>query len=43
VWDAAAKRAAEGRYLENGKVSEKLWRKGLKPETRFRPENESDA
>ncbi|MCC7486152.1 MAG: UbiD family decarboxylase [Burkholderiales bacterium] len=36
-WDAAAKRAAEGRYLENGKASEKLRRKGLKPETRYRP------
>src|SRR5262245_12799111 len=38
VWDDAAKRAAEGRYLENGKASEKLKRKGLKPETRFRPD-----
>jgi 4-hydroxy-3-polyprenylbenzoate decarboxylase len=36
-WDDAAKRAAQGRYLENGKISEKLRRKGLKPETRFRP------
>jgi 4-hydroxy-3-polyprenylbenzoate decarboxylase len=33
----AAKRAAEGRYLENGRISAKLRRKGLKPETRFRP------
>ena len=39
-WDAAAKRAVEGRYLENGRVSEKLRRKGLKPETRFRPDQE---
>ncbi len=37
-WDEAAKRAAEGRYLENGRLSEKLRRKGLKPETRFRPD-----
>ena len=39
-WDAAAKRAVEGRYLENGRVSEKLRRKGLKPETQFRPDQE---
>jgi 4-hydroxy-3-polyprenylbenzoate decarboxylase len=37
-WDDAAKRAAQGRYLENGRISEKLRRKGLKPETRFRPD-----
>ena len=37
-WDQAAKRAVEGRYLENGRISEKLRRKGLKPETRFRPD-----
>jgi 4-hydroxy-3-polyprenylbenzoate decarboxylase len=36
-WDEAAKRAVEGGYLDNGKISEKLKRKGLKPETRFRP------
>ena len=36
-WDAAAQRAVEGRYLENGRISEKLRRKGLKPETKFRP------
>lgn len=39
-WDEAAKRAAEGRYLENGEISAKLRRKGLKPETRFRPDEE---
>ena len=39
-WDEAARRAAEGRYLENGRVSEKLKRKGLKPESRFRPDKE---
>ena len=37
-WDEAGRRAAEGRYLENGAVSEKLQRAGLKPETRYRPE-----
>jgi UbiD family decarboxylase len=37
-WDEAAKRAVAGRYLDNGKVSVKLKRKGLKPETRFRPD-----
>jgi 4-hydroxy-3-polyprenylbenzoate decarboxylase len=36
-WEEAAKCAAEGRYLENGEISEKLRRKGLKPETKFRP------
>jgi 4-hydroxy-3-polyprenylbenzoate decarboxylase len=37
-WDEGAKRAAEGRYLENGRVSEKLRLTGLKPETRYRPD-----
>jgi len=37
-WDEAAQRAVAGRYLENGRISEKLRRKGLKPETRFRPD-----
>ncbi|MCI3952021.1 MAG: ubiD 2 [Burkholderiales bacterium] len=37
-WDEAAKRAAQGRYLENGEISAKLKRKGLKPETKFRPD-----
>jgi 4-hydroxy-3-polyprenylbenzoate decarboxylase len=37
-WEEAAKRAAQGRYLENGAISEKLRRKGLKPETKFRPD-----
>ena len=36
-WDAAAKRAATGQYLENGRISEKLRKKGIKPETKFRP------
>jgi UbiD family decarboxylase len=39
-WEAAAKRAVAGDYLENGRVSEKLQRKGLKPETKFRPEGQ---
>jgi len=37
-WDEAAKRAVEGRYIENGRVSEKQRKKGVKPETKFRPE-----
>ena len=40
-WDAAAKRAAEGGYLENGRVSEKQQRGGFKPETKFRPDEHS--
>ncbi|HVY58576.1 MAG TPA: UbiD family decarboxylase [Xanthobacteraceae bacterium] len=36
-WDAAAERAARGLYLENGRISEGQRRKGLKPETKFRP------
>ncbi len=42
-WEEAAKRAATGRYLENGRVSGKLRRKGLKPETKFRPDGEPNA
>jgi 4-hydroxy-3-polyprenylbenzoate decarboxylase len=43
-WDEAARRAASGRYLENGRLSERQQRTGLKPETRFRPdEKEGDA
>lgn len=37
-WDEAAKRAVEGNYLENGRISGKQQQKGLKPETKFRPE-----
>jgi UbiD family decarboxylase len=37
-WDDAAKRAVEGRYLENGKISAGQRQKGLKPETKFRPD-----
>jgi len=37
-WDAAAKRAVEGRWLDNGRISFQHRRKGLKPETKFRPD-----
>ncbi len=37
-WEQAAKRAVAGQYMENGRISENLRRKGLKPETRLRPE-----
>ena len=37
-WDEAALRAATGRWLENGRISEAQRRRGLKPETKFRPE-----
>jgi len=37
-WDEAAKRAVDGRYLENGRISEGQRRKGIKPETKFRPD-----
>ena len=38
AWDAAAERAVAGRYLENGRISAGQKRRGLKPETKFRPE-----
>ena len=38
-WDEAAKRAVEGRYLENGRISDARRRRGIKPETKFRPES----
>ena len=37
-WDQAAERAATGRYLENGRISAQQRRKGVKPETKFRPD-----
>ncbi len=37
-WDQAAERAASGRYLENGRISEQRRQKGLVPETKFRPD-----
>jgi 4-hydroxy-3-polyprenylbenzoate decarboxylase len=42
-WDEAAKRAALGRYLENGLISAKQKRKGLKPETKFRPDKDGNG
>ena len=36
-WDTAAERAATGRYMENGRVSEQLRRGGIQPETRYVP------
>jgi 4-hydroxy-3-polyprenylbenzoate decarboxylase len=41
-WDQAAERAATGRYLENGRISAQQKRKGLKPETKFRPDKPQD-
>ena len=37
-WDEAAARAVAGRYLENGLISERQRRRGVKPETRIRPD-----
>jgi len=37
-WDEAAKRAVEGRYLDNGRISAKQKKRGVKPETKFRPD-----
>jgi 4-hydroxy-3-polyprenylbenzoate decarboxylase len=39
-WEEAAKRAVAGRYLENGRISATQQRKGLQPETKFRPEKQ---
>jgi UbiD family decarboxylase len=39
-WEAAAQRAVAGGYLENGRMSASSQRKGLKPETKFRPDLE---
>lgn len=39
-WDAAALRAATGRYLENGLISEKQQRNDVKAETKFRPDQQ---
>ena len=38
VWDAAAKRAVDGDYLENGKISKTQVRNDVTAETKFRPE-----
>ncbi|HEY4317877.1 MAG TPA: UbiD family decarboxylase [Herbaspirillum sp.] len=37
-WDAAAKRAATGQYLENGRISLAQQRNDVKAESKFRPE-----
>jgi UbiD family decarboxylase len=37
-WDAAARRAATGQYLENGRISERQRRNDVKAESKFRPE-----
>ncbi len=36
-WDEGGRRAATGGYLENGRISEKAQRAGLRPETSYRP------
>ncbi len=41
-WDEAAARAVAGRYMDNGRISEQQRRKGVKPETKFRPDGESE-
>jgi len=41
VWDAAAKRAAQGNYLENGKISKTQIRNDVTAETKFRPDESS--
>lgn len=38
IWDEAAQRAAEGEYLKNGRLSERLQVPALKPETRVDPD-----
>ncbi len=40
-WDEAALRAVKGHYLENGKISEQHRRRGVKLETKFRPDENS--
>jgi UbiD family decarboxylase len=42
-WDAAAARATAGNYLDNGIISERRRRGGLKPETRFVPEGDDEG
>ncbi|RPJ47743.1 MAG: UbiD family decarboxylase [Betaproteobacteria bacterium] len=41
-WDEGGRRAATGGYLENGRISEKARRKGLRPETSYRPDRDRD-
>jgi UbiD family decarboxylase len=42
-WDEAAERAAKGHYLDNGLISAKKKRKGLKPETKYRPDGDGKS
>lgn len=37
-WDEAAQRAVNGLYLENGRISAARRRRGVKPESKFRPD-----
>jgi 4-hydroxy-3-polyprenylbenzoate decarboxylase len=41
-WDAAALRAVKGDYMENGRISEQHKKKGLVPETKFRPDEKRE-
>jgi UbiD family decarboxylase len=40
AWDAGGARAASGDYLENGRISARATRTGLRPETSYRPDRE---
>lgn len=42
AWDEGGRRAATGGYLENGRISEQAQRKGLRPETSYRPGQDQD-
>jgi 4-hydroxy-3-polyprenylbenzoate decarboxylase len=37
-WDAAALRAAQGDYMENGRISKAQQRNDVKAESKFRPD-----
>ncbi len=39
-WDEGGRRAATGDYLENGRISERAQREGLRPETSYRPDGD---
>ncbi len=39
-WDEGGRRAATGVYLENGRISERAQREGLRPETSYRPDGD---
>ena len=41
-WDEGGRRAATGDYLENGRISERAQREGLRPETSYRPDREKN-